>query len=580
LRKKVLIISQLRSKIFDTVDNDILFLNEGCKLYKNNKNYKYEILKNNEVLNYKITSLNKKFSYLLKIYENLLEELSIKLNKIHNTNYPVQSWRIIIGPWLFIFITIIFHNWKLLKYINNNYLIKRVYIAKFIFSKNFFNDFNDFAYSSQTDEFNNLIYSDLLKYFNKIKIKYFLKKKMEEKKKKFFFYFIFKFLNFLSLLSNFFLNRKIFIHEPYYSTVINLFSQIKTGQFPAFFTSPIFKNISLKKKFREQKFNYSHDTFLNILYDIIFKYMPVSYLENFNKYKKKTENIYWPKNPKIIFSSNSFFHDDFFKIWLAEKKRNSNTKFISGQHGGCFFTNKFDFYELHQKKISNQILTWGYQKNKIYKPMFNFKTAYKDIKFNSQGHLLMVDYELSRFPQSSLVYNNFSHYQHFNNKLKFIENLKENIKNKLIFRPYHQDMGWNTINRLKDVFKFIKIDNSKSIYVSLKNIRICVVNFNSTVFLETLNLNLPTVIYFDPKQDLIRNDAKFYFDALKKVNIYFDNSLTAAKHLNNIWNEVDRWWYDKKTQDIVNLFCKKFSRKIKKPINKLVYFFKNFKNND
>jgi putative transferase (TIGR04331 family) len=176
LRKKVLIISQLRSKIFDTIDNDILFLNEGCKLYKNNKNYKYETLKNNEVLNYKITSLNKKFSYLLKIYENLLEELSIKLNKIHNTNYPVQSWRIIIGPWLFVFISIIFHNWKLLKYINNNYLIKRVYIAKFIFSKNFFNDYNDFACSSQTDEFNNLIYGDLLKYFKKIKIKYFFKK--------------------------------------------------------------------------------------------------------------------------------------------------------------------------------------------------------------------------------------------------------------------------------------------------------------------------------------------------------------------------------------------------------------------
>ena len=46
-------------------------------------------------------------------------------------------------------------------------------------------------------------------------------------------------------------------------------------------------------------------------------------------------------------------------------------------------------------------------------------------------------------------------------------------------------------------------------------------NYNSTIFLETLNLNLPTIIYCDPKQDLIRNDAKKYFDLLKKVNIYY-----------------------------------------------------------
>jgi len=32
------------------------------------------------------------------------------------------------------------------------------------------------------------------------------------------------------------------------------------------------------------------------------------------------------------------------KIWLAEKKEKFNTKFISGQHGGYFFTNKFMFH--------------------------------------------------------------------------------------------------------------------------------------------------------------------------------------------------------------------------------------------
>ncbi len=576
LNPKILIISQLRRKSLTPSNSQILFLNEGCKLYKNNKKYKYELYKNNKVLNYKTNALEKKFFYLQKVYEFLLKELCVNLNKIHNLNYSAKSWRIIIGPWLFEFISIIYHNWKTINYINNNFLIKYVEVAKLKNSLCNFRDYNDFVYSSITDEFNNQIYIDLLKYFKNIKIRYFLPDIKSKKTQNKFTYFIDRFLTFLSFTSNLFSRRKYFFLEPYFRFNLSFLLQIRIGQLPSFYKSPRYKDFFLNKEFRDIKLNCHTDKFINILSDLIFKYIPSSYLENFNKYKKKSETINWPKNPKIIFSSNSFFHDDFFKIWLAEKKKNFNSKFISGQHGGSFFITKFHFHELHQKKISNQILTWGYHKNKIYKPMFNFRTATKDIKFNSQGHLLMVDYELSRFPGSSLVYNNFSSIQHFNNKLKFIENLKDNIKNKLIFRPYLHDMGWNTTDRLKDVYKFIKIDINKNIYLSFKNIRICVVNLNSTVFLETLNLNLPTVIYFNPKQDLIRNDAKFYFDALKEVNIYFDNSIFAAKHLNNVWNEVGKWWYHKKTQDAVNFFCKKFSRRTKKPLNKLVYFFKKY----
>ena len=130
LNSKILIISQLRPKTFATKGSHILFLNEGCKLYKTNKNYKYELYKNNSCVNYKINSIEKKFPYLLKIYESLLGTLSLRLNKIHKLNYPIKYWRIIIGPWLFEFISIIFHNWKTLEYINSNYFIKYTEIAK------------------------------------------------------------------------------------------------------------------------------------------------------------------------------------------------------------------------------------------------------------------------------------------------------------------------------------------------------------------------------------------------------------------------------------------------------------------
>ena len=573
LNSKILIISQLRPKTFELNNSDILFLNEGCKLYKTSKKYKYELYKNNSVLNYKINYLEKKFSYLLKIYESLLEILSERLNKIHNLNYSVQYWRIIIGPWLFEFISIIYHNWRVINYLNNNYLIKYVEVAKFKNNADYFIDYNHFVYSAITDEFNNNIYIELLKYFKNIKIKFFFINKKKNQKKIFFLDYIRRFIDSILLFCNLFLNNKFFFHESYFTLSLKFLLGIRVIQFPSYFNSPSFEEFFFSKKIREQKLDYSNDKFLNILNNLIFKYMPVSYLENFDKYRKKIQTINWPKNPRIIFSSNSFIHDDFFKIWLAEKKEKSNSKFISGQHGGNFFISKFHFYELHQRKISEKVLTWGYKKENIYKPMFNFKTVYKKIKINSQGNLLIVDYEISRFPTSSLVYNNFPFLSHLNNKLKFIKNLNDKIRGDMIFRTYVHNLGWNTIDRLKEINNSIKIDRNKNIYDSLNNSRVAFINLNSTVFLELLNLNFPTIIYFDPK-DLIRSDAKYYFDILKEVNIYFDDSASAAKHLNNIWSQVDKWWYNKKTQNAISEFCNRFSKKTNHPLNELVYFFK------
>lgn len=578
LKKKkpeILIISKLRSSFFEAKNNYILFLNDGCKLYKNNKKYKYELYKNNRVLVFKLNSLGKNFIYLINVYEILLKDLRLKLNKIHKIDRSIEYWRILIGPWLFEFISIIFYNWKKLKYINNNLFIKYVKIAKLNEPINPYKDSNDFSNSALTDEFNARVYKDLLRYFENIPVRYFAikpnKKKHENKIVNFKKKIIDSIFSFFSLI----FKNNLFIHEPYFPSIISFFLQIRLLQFPLFYKSALIKSAILDKNIRSQRFDYSRDSFINILNDLIFKYIPGAYLENFKKYKKEIENINWTKNPKVIFSSNSFFHDDFFKLWIAEKK-NNNSKFISGQHGGNFFISKFNFLELHQKKISDQILTWGYKKENIYKPMFNFITCNKNIKFSPEGNLLVVDHEIPRFPRGFLAYNNFLYSSYLESKLNFIKNLNCDIRNKIVFRPFPHSFGRDTIDRLKEIDKFINLDTNKSIYKSLNNSKICFVNLNSTVLLETLNLNFPTIIFFDPKQDLIRNSAKSYFNILKRVNVYFDDEVLASKHLNKIWNQVDKWWYDKETQNAVTYFCDRFSRRTKNPTQKLTYFFKKY----
>jgi putative transferase (TIGR04331 family) len=103
--------------------------------------------------------------------------------------------------------------------------------------------------------------------------------------------------------------------------------------------------------------------------------------------------------------------------------------------------------------------------------------------------------------------------------------------------------------------------SSKSFYKELQNSRICVSNSNQTVLLETLNLNFPTIIYFDSKFDELKKSVIPYYNILKDSKIFFEDSVKAAIHINDIWDNVDDWWQSKKVQNAVNLFCIKFSKR-------------------
>jgi putative transferase (TIGR04331 family) len=582
IKKNILIISQLRGKYFEPKNSNIYFLNEGCKLHRTQKHYKYEKYKNNFILNfnYKLDSLNKDLNYLLYIYELFLEDVSKKLNQIHEINYPKSYWRVVIGPWLFEFLSILFDNWKKIKFINANSNIIQIKIAN-TQNKNFsFKDNNDFSFSSLTDEFNNQIFKDLLFHFKKFKLIYFnpvnSKKKLNITN-----------LNFIKLISNlsqylfFFLRFSLsknffFFYSSYLPKKISFYLQIKLKQipiFPKFFFSTDNKKENL---LRAQNFSFTNDNFLNLAKDLLFKYMPLSYLENFKNISAKVKNIYSIK-PKIIFSSSAFINDDYFKIWLADINLKKESKFISGQHGGYFYIGKFIFDELHQEKISDKIITWGYHNRKIHSPLFNFKIAHKKINNKKDGDLLMVNYEFSRFAGNNLSLRYFSYLNYLDDQFIFIKKLSSDIKSRLIVRPYPYSYGWNTKERFKEFKSDIFFDSNKNIDDSLKISRICYINFNSTVFLETLNHNFPTVIFFNLKQDLLRKEAIPYFNVLKKAQIFFDNNELAAAHINKVWNNIDQWWNSREVQNSVNFFCNKYTKRSSKPVSSLFNFFSNLK---
>ena len=91
-----------------------------------------------------------------------------------------------------------------------------------------------------------------------------------------------------------------------------------------------------------------------------------------------------------------------------------------------------------------------------------------------------------------------------------------------------------------------------------------------TGYLETLALNIPTIIFISKKNNyVIRDDIKNYYQNLKKTKIFFDDEIELSRHINNIWKEPELWWNLKEVQDAIKIFTNEFAYINKDKINNL-----------
>ena len=49
------------------------------------------------------------------------------------------------------------------------------------------------------------------------------------------------------------------------------------------------------------------------------KLIPTAYLEGYGQLMEKVNDLPWPSDPKLIWTSNAYNTDDMFKAWAAHK---------------------------------------------------------------------------------------------------------------------------------------------------------------------------------------------------------------------------------------------------------------------
>jgi len=575
----ILITSNFKPSWVISKSNKVLFVNEWCKNYTDEK-----ILSNLDHVTfpYHWQDRNKLYddlNQLDSIYEKYLNNLTIELNKLHNVDHSKKYWRIIIGPWLNDFIVLFYDYFKTIENIDKSNLVTNTYLIDSRWEDQVCQDITAFQEAYSTAWYNHFLFGEIIKFSSSIPAKHIesnhpnisslssttAKRGLKENTKRLIKY-ILSFIYASRIIPRKF--KKIIFVSSYFSRKDLSKIQSNLGQLKfnlLFDPKPPIKRVN--KELREQiRLKESKDSFLNALNQIIPKQIPVAYIENYNSYKK-ISNLFFPDNPNVIFTANSYYFNEAFKFWSA-KNIEGQTKLLISQHGISGVSLR-DPTEYHQINISDTFYSWGWSDGtKRTKRMPSNKLSHSKniMSYDSSGDVLcvvmsdIINYLNKQVPiPSEKGYKNY-----IDDLIRISKCINKEIAPNFKYRLYHTNFNRDTLGAK---YKFISsgllqnIDDSNlNFYERVKKSRLVIISYlPGTTATEVLSANIPSLHFCPESSGELNKNSKKYYESLKKAGVLHDNINSLSKKINEIYHSVDQWWFSKKVQNAVHSFCNNYA---------------------
>lgn len=556
-------------------DTPIVFLGEWCRSYGRKSFWQTLDAK---VLPYHWDDREKfrrDYLWLQELYEKMLGELHEDLNAIHGVNYSLRFWRILIGPWLGYFSQMTFDRWTMIEKACRSYQITGVSILETSAERLVPFDMGHLDKLLFHDPWNEAVYGYLLRHFTEVPVSTVpvdrsdLDAVWETAKPVAQASFVARCRRALSralLFGSEMLSRDndAFFLSTYLPVKQDLLLQWQLKQVPKLWRSSIPPRTAVNAQMRQWQMPKTGETrFSDILRKMVPDHMPTLYLEGFDALQEHCANLPWPKKPSLMFTSSAYCIDDVFKSWAA-KKTEEGAPLVVGQHGGTYGVSECNFFEDHEREISDLWISWGWEAkndNKI-KPISNLRLIGAKLGWDPQGGILLVQMTMPRYSYhlfSSLLASQWLDY--FADQSRFIAALPQSLHGQVLARLSANDYGWCQKQRWKDCFPQIRVDDGTvPIHSLIEKSRICISTYNSTTFLETLSLNVPTLMYWNERYWEVRESAVPYFNRLKEVGIFHSTPESAAVKLAEIGQDVESWWNQPEIQEARLYFCNGFTR--------------------
>lgn len=543
MSKKILVTTALENSWLS--DSSIVFLGEWCKLY--HRKHEWEKL-DFEVISYHWkdrSKLERDHDYLKDFYERVLNALVQKLNIWHGLEEDTKFWRILIGPWLLTYVSVVWDRWENL---STAFQKEETYLTAVSFKSLDFRiprDYSEFMQNVREDYWNFYKYQDIIFFQYKENIipipvddrvtnpeTSSLKTQFRGAKHKIA-WIIDKIASVLDSKT-----KKVFFFHSYFSRksffLLNLFLKQLPRNFESEFDIKIRNHIISSCRSESILFDPKNSFEKFVLNDILNE-MPSSYLESFQEIYTAVEKIKY--QPKIIFTANAHIWHEVFKLWMSKASKDDTLLVISA-HGGSV-PPKMSMFS-HEEEISDKMVTWFKAANLKQKQLPANKIVGR--RFSRPGrYCTMIGMELLRYcyraeaaPMSSLVLD------HFEITLTFCNALGGNVRKDLQIWPY-PNQGWETKSRYIDLFGSEKVSLSKSYQHIYSDSRFIVCTYPQTTFAEAMASGRPTILIL---MDFFETDtvSEEIVEILKLNKIIFTDPILAANHVSSVWRDIDSWW--------------------------------------
>ena len=408
-----------------------------------------------------------------------------------------------------------------------------------------------------SEYYNLKIFDKIIKYFfiNKVKIveKKTLFQKSEKSKK---FIFINKIESFLKKI--FFIILSYYKKNIFFTTFFSKKSFFKIKNLIGsscnlyFFFNfyNCFDNNQYNLEYRKKlllNFN-SSNKFEEFLKLNLFIEIPMSYLETYNEIKKivKQSNL---RKQKII-TTVEYTMDDFYKIWIAEKKKYGSKIYIY-DHSNSLRCNFFDYN--HDFIISKKIISNLKIKNSHYINLPEIKFSINKSKYlNKDGKKIsIIMYEGPKYTGKCIsAPTSLTNYQLFKQLLIFYSKLNFKIKKNVKFKsPPYSNERFGTHSKIKKILGDSKIYDYRDKMVNvIKDSKLLICTYPQTSFLEILISEKPFILLISKKHWMFDKFGEKLISKLIKSNLLFTNELLAARHINKISENINKWWDSKENQ--------------------------------
>jgi len=520
---------------------------------------------------------NNDHDYLEVLSNQLLTELTDSLNVFHNESHSSRYWDILIGHWLRQYLKVIINRYRTIESVVNNSGISGTSVYKSTQSDLVTSDTSEFQSIINNSTWNSILFAKILSNFKEIdfpinvldidyEVELFSKKYSTSRKKR-------ALIFCASLLNKVHRKSDAFITKSYLSFFNEIKLQLSLIQLPQRWITPVIDitEINLEDRSRFSVDWDGYEGLEKVARRLLVEMLPICYLEGYKSIVEQVNEFSWPKNPKFIFTSNSFAYNEGFKFWTAAKVE-AGVPYYVGQHGTDYGTNR-ESVNYTELRTCDKFISWGWTdayQNVDVVPAFNFRTiSFKSENYNKKGRLLLV----KRGPgQHDGPYDRqYQHQVYQQDMLSFYDCFPSHIKSSFVVRLHHgssnketessDSLMWNRHS------KNIDLDTGEEpINNLIVKSRIVVITYDSGAILELLNLNVPVVCFWRGGLDHLLEDAIPFYELLIDAGIIYQSLEEAAKHITNSWDDLDSWWGSEKVQNARKVFCYKYSNKVNSPI--------------